>query len=350
MELMRLSLAIAIAAFLPFPMISCVAADGMMMVYTHDPYEDWDLSVEETQYGMINHVNGEERFILAIRVNSKTLEEAAGAVWMFAVPAQPESVNINLMPTISELNGEKVSDLAKEELCSNLILGYGTQLYPVLMVPLLGNSNSPVTLSDGSRFAGFGDSSADFVEVAKHVEAQGLTMEVVSTEYAEALDSYLQDRNMRLGNASYSLVEEYIGQDYCFVISWISDADEFLAEANIQYDRSTGSSYFEIGLFTRFPTDRIFYPLRLTSIYGETIVPMLLQVLGYVEPDEAGLSTGRLDAKVEHKVDSSYYVSPDQSEFFEGMGFAIDPYGERLRDVEYTDIVITVPSNQLEAD
>ena len=53
---------------------------------------------------------------------------------------------------------------------------------------------------------------------------------------------------------------------------------------------------------------------------------------------------------LEHKVDSSYYVSSDQRDFFVGMGVAIDPDGELLKNVEYTDIVITVPSSQLETD
>jgi len=336
---------VVVAALFALPLAMPLAsADGMMHYYS-SAYDDWNLSAEETQYGMINYVGGEERFMLTIRVDNESLDLADVAVWMFAIPADSDTIDIALMPAVTELNGETVADLARKELCSNLLLGYGTQLYPILMLPLFGAVDSPLVLSDGPRFSTDGG-----VEVTQHVESSGLTAEVVSTTQADALESYLEDRELHLDDAADSLIAEYIGQDYSFIISWISDMEQFRDEGVLQYDHSTGSYYYELGLYSVFPTDRIFYPMRLTSIYGETVVPMMLQILGHVEPDGSTFDYGKLDIAVRHCVDDHYYVSQGLSEFFTSDARTIDPYGDVMLGVEYTEVVITAPSEQLEAD
>jgi hypothetical protein len=338
---------VVVAALFALPLAMPLAsADGMMHYYS-SVYDDWNLSAEETQYGMINYVDGEERFMLTIRVDSESLDLADAAVWMFAVPADSDTIDIDLMPAVTELNGETVADLARKELCSNLLLGYGTQLYPILMLPLFGAVDSPLVLSDGYR-----DSMGGGVEVTQHVESRGLTAEVISTTQADALESYLEDRELHLDDAAVSLINEYIGLNYSFIISWISDMEQFRDEGVLQYDHSTGSYYYELGLYSVFPTDRIFYPMRLTSIYGETVVPMMLQILGHVEPDGSAFDYGKLGIAVRHSVDDHYYVyvSQEVSEFFTTDAQTIDPYGDVMLDVEYTEVVITVPSEQLEAD
>ncbi|HUV61241.1 MAG TPA: hypothetical protein VMW71_03625 [Thermoplasmata archaeon] len=340
---------VVVAALFALPLAMPLAsADGMMHYYS-SVYDDWNLSAEETQYGMINYVDGEERFMLTIRVDSESLDLADAAVWMFAIPADSDTIDIDLMPAVTELNGETVADLARKELCSNLLLGYGTQLYPILMLPLFGAVDSPLALSDGYR--GLLSTGGD-VEVTQHVESSGLTAEVVSTTQADALESYLEDRELHLDDAADSLIAEYIGQDYSFIISWISDMEQFRDEGVLQYDHSTESYYYELGLYSVFPTDRIFYPLRLTSIYGETVVPMMLQILGHVEPDDSAFDYGKLGIAVRHSVDDRYYiyVSQELSEFFTSDAQTIDPYGDFMLDVKYTEVVITAPSEQLEVD
>lgn len=336
----RLSIVVAVAALFAFPLIMPLASADGMMQYHSSVYDEWNLSAEETQYGMINYINGEERFMLTIRIGSESLNDADRAVWMFALPADADAVDIGLMPAVTELDGEKISDLARRELCSNLLLGYGTQLYPIMMLPLLGaGDRSSLLMRDGY---------SDEVEVSQHVEAYGFTSEVVSTMYADALDAYLQDRDLLLDEAAYSLMSEYVGQGYSFVVSWISDMGQFLDEAVLQIDRSTGEYYYELGLLSTFPTDRIYYPMRLTSIYGETVVPMMLQILGYVEPDDTAFDYGKLDIAVERKVTEHYYVPSGLSQFFASDGQTTDL--EYMSDVEYTEVVIMVPSEQLEAD
>lgn len=344
MAVNRLPLAMVVSALFVLPMMAPLAsADGMMHYYS-DVYDDWNLSAEETQYGMINFVNGQERFMLAIRIDDDSLRLASRAVWMFALPADASTVHVSLMPSVTELEGEDLGETASKELCSNLLLGYGTQLYPIIMLPLIGSTDHNSLL--------YGSRTPEDVEVSQHVESYGLTVEVVSTENADALDAYLEDCGLYLDSLSYSLITEYVGDEYSFVVSWISDVDQFLIEATPQYDHISESSYYELGLLSTFPTDRIFYPMRLTSVYGSAVVPMLLQVIGCVEPDDDAFDYDGLDIALEYKVEDNYYVSAQLSPFFtsDQLSDAPDGYAYVVRDLRYTEVVITVPSDQLKAD
>ena len=334
----------AVAAIFAFPiMVPLASADGMTHVYD-DVYDDWSLSAEETQYGLINLAGGFERLLLAIRVDSDALASADQAVWIFTVPGDPDLIDVNLMPEVRELHGEPVSNTARQEFCENLILGYGTQLYPAVALLLTPAMNPTLLLGEGSR------SYVPDVEVSTHVESRGMTMEVVSAQYADALEAYLQDLNLQLDEESVSLIGEYVGDEYAFIVSWISDIEQFKLDVPVQYDSSTNEPYYELGLFAEFPTERVFYPLRLTSVYGERTVPMLLQVLGFVEPDAEAADYGPLDIAVNHKVSSHYSVPPDLSPFFTPDGSSTEDEYMFFQNVRYTEVVIEAPSELLDAD
>lgn len=331
-------------AMLAFPMTMPLAsADGMTHVYD-DVYDDWSLSAEETQYGMINLAGGSERLLLAIRMDSDTLASADQAVWIFTVPGDPDLIEVDLMPAVREISGEPFSNTARREFCENLMMGYGTQLYPVVALLLTPSVNPTLLLGEDSRDYGSG------VEVSTHIESRGMTMEVVSAQYADALEAYLLGLNLELDDGSASLIGEYVGDEYAFIVSWISDVEQFRLDVPMQYDRTTDEFYYELGLFAEFPTDRVFYPLRLTSVYGERTVPMLLQVLGFVEPDDGAADYGPLDIAIEHKVSHYYSISPELSPFFTADGSStVDEY-MFLQNARYTEVVITAPSELLETD
>lgn len=334
------SLLTVVAFILASPMaMASAAADGMMYNYT-SVYDDWSLSAEETQFGLINYVDGRERLLLAVRINEIELADVDQAVWLVAIPGAPEEIDIDLMPGATELEGESMADLAAREFCSNLLMGYGTQLYPMLVLPFLAVSDS----EDLGR-----SDDSDGVDVSSHLESRGLTMEVLSTQYTAALAGYLEDRNLELDDDSYQVIGEYIGEDYAFVASWVSNVTQFLSETDMLYDPSSESHYYEFGFFVEFPTERMYYPLRLTSVYGDTVVPMLLQVIGHVEPDGSEFEYGQIDMSVQHMRDSTYYVGDDLTPFFTNDGTPAE-FGFYLTDVEYTQIVITAPSSDLAAD
>ncbi len=57
----------------------------------------------------------------------------------------------------------------------------------------------------------------------------------------------------------------------------------------------------QLGIFITFPTDKIYYPLLPTSIYGSTKIPITIYVLDYVEPETY--------KDISSYVKSSYYTS-----------------------------------------
>ena len=330
----RLVVAAAVAFIMVSPMaLSFAAADGMTYFGV---YDDWNLSAEETQYGLINHVNGLERLLLAVRLDEEELSTADQAFWIVAIPGDPGDIDIGLMPSMRELDGVPYADRAVKELSVGLLIGYGTQLYPLLALPLLA--------------VDYMDSASDDVDVYDHLDADGITMEVVSAQYASALDEYLQDQNLDLDDGSHQVIDEYIGEDFSFVLSWVSNVSLFMESSLPQeeYDEITDSVYFEFGLFVMFPTEQVYYPMRLTSVYGETVVPMLLQVIGHVEPDGSEFDYGPLGMSVEHMFEGYYPVLPALTPLFTPSGDEGDTM--RLRDLKYTQIVIKAPSEELTAD
>lgn len=57
----------------------------------------------------------------------------------------------------------------------------------------------------------------------------------------------------------------------------------------------------QLGIFITFPTDKIYYPLLPTSIYGSTKIPITIYILDYVEPETY--------KDISSYVKSSYYTS-----------------------------------------
>lgn len=275
---MRLARAACLAVVMMFssPIAAFdVAADGMM--YTFDPYfDEWGMSAEDSQFCLILHQDGIEMMALSIKVHANALEDATRACWVFQVPSAPENVDIDIVQQVPHLQGEKMSKLADDELSSDFMLMSCTQIYPALMI-------APALLltSDGYGFvsrAGESYNDSGFT-VFESISQYGVTSELVSSESGVEVAEYLSEKNLSLPSATQELLDEYVGGDYSFVISWISDVQAFRTHA------SSSGSYYSIGTFVRFPTERVFYPMRLTSVYGQTKVPVVVQVLGFVSPD-----------------------------------------------------------------
>jgi len=87
--------------------------------------------------------------------------------------------------------------------------------------------------------------------------------------------NYIDEKNVSLTEDALTIIENYIGKNYSFVISWISDVEQFREKYIIEeYDFNYwGVDYYEpffmLGVSINFTTDKIYYPLKLTSIYGE---------------------------------------------------------------------------------
>jgi len=238
--------------FLPLP----TRADGFA-IYTDRTY--FALHDETTQVAAINYENGREKLLLAVKLD-KLMDNSV--VWIVPVPADASKVKINIFQEFPEFSGEDillVAEESKEVVRHTALIIASTQIwtYPFL---------AAIMMSQIGHFLPPG------VEVHAHVEKEGIVTEVITAETATGLYQYLEGKNVTIPPGSIPVLNEYIGQNYAFVTSWVKSIhaeDKAITPA----------------IFVEFPTDKLYYPLKPTSVYGEKQIPVLLYVIGCVSPN-----------------------------------------------------------------
>ena len=234
-----------------FPLL--VFADGCMM--KADPYQDrWDYVNETNQQAFINYENGIQKMILSVG-----LEETSknGAVWVFPVPSNPEEINIDILNKLPEFEGEEISRTAQKVIDKLRGSAIRTQIY---IAPLFIITNIVMLGGDGVN---------ENVEVYKHIEKEGMVTEVITAKTGAGLYNYFQEKGLKIEEGSIPVLDNYIGKEYSFVVSWM--------------DKLSGSK--QKGVFISFPTEKIYFPLMPTSVYGKKVVPASIRVIGHVFPE-----------------------------------------------------------------
>jgi len=272
-----LTLTLIIFLILPF-----VAADGMSYKrYTwippgHDlPKEDWALLAENSQTALIEYNDGVERLSIAIDVEKADAEEV---VWIFPVPAEPQNSRINLNLDIPEFFGDDVVQLASER-----IWGFANGMRNTLGLPLIVGALSGIDPTFGlmSTTSGIGraESAADSgIIVYEHAELYGIVAELITARDGTSIYSYLENKGLTLPQEAVSILNEYVGKDYSFVVGWIEDYNEFLVG-------QTKTKKRLLAVSISFPTEELYFPLKPTSVYGYTTIPINVYVQGYVSPE-----------------------------------------------------------------
>ncbi|HRZ85494.1 MAG TPA: hypothetical protein P5277_01815 [Candidatus Paceibacterota bacterium] len=307
-----------------------VFADGMIHVYDKDM---WGLFTEEQQFCAINYKDGIQNMILTV----DTGEELRGekAVWIFPVPAKPEKTVINIIKGFPSLNGYDVEEQVDRTISNAFTAMRLTQTYTIPWI-LFGSFGS----------IGMGTSNKETlgmqgVTVYESIEKLGLTTELISATNGDSLTNYLTNKGLILETSSKAILEEYIGQEYSFVVSWISDVEKFKQEqgnqTNLYMGMRRGNS---IGVFITFPTDRLYFPLKPTSVYGSERVPAVIYVMDYVEPNL--YNEIKADSQVNYFFKEYYSPSEELRDFFNNQ--------EIINDLKYTKIKINPPSKYLTQD
>jgi hypothetical protein len=376
-------------------------ADGGMINF--DPYSGrWDYSDETNQQAFINYENGTEKMILSVGVGD--LNEGK-TMWIFPVPADPSKVVVDVVTKLPNLRGEEISEKAQSNLDDAKKWLQATQLFAL---PWVFASRSTLGTSDGfgatslpssSLGGSFKSALRPDVVVYEHLEKEGLTSEIVTARTAEGFDEYFSKKGLKIDANSIPVLQNYIGKEYSFVVSWIerkdfvltrddieeiinsmwsgsgaylderAQANKLVQELNIKYpgfsDKAIRSSSKDTkleftenemndfkrgikdqpeilklldngknqkGVFVSFPTDKIYFPLMPTSVYGSKIVPAEIRIMGHVTPDV--FSDIKSFTKTEYYWDESIQFDKELKAFYSGQG----------TDINYTKIEINAPS------
>jgi len=299
-----------------FVFIQPVSADGMIHIYDPDMYR-WGLVNENQQLTAINYENGFQNMILSVDVTEMRGEKA---VWLFPVPAKPDKIAIDVIKGFPRLWGYDVKERTDDTISGTFSVMRLSQVYtfPFMFMFYGYRDAMPSGLKEG-------------VTIHEQIEKMGLTTELISAKEGNTLYNYLTNKGLDLPFDSKSILDEYVGKEYSFVVSWISDVEKFKQESATtdMYGRTINT----IGVSITFPTDKIYFPLKPTSVYGSTRVPILIYVMDHVTPEL--YPEIRQESQVNYFVQDYYTVSPEFSSFFNGK--------TTIQDLKYTKIKMILP-------
>jgi hypothetical protein len=260
-----------------FPIIA--SADGM--VIWPDDY-GWRYRDEESQLAYINYDRGVEKMIISIGLK----EDTGSGVWLFPVPAKPEKVVIDVVDQFPDWYGNDIFSEAKNNLRD---VRYGlaiTQGYPLLFANrYIGRSISvnPMMNTIGAMPS---ETAKQDVVVYEHLEKEGITTEILTAKTSFGLYDYLKNKNLNVTEGSIPVLSNYIGKDFTFVVSWLTENSTTTTTTTDTYDNYSYNYYRKAnkGVFVAFPTDQAYYPLMPTSVYQSKVIPTTILVKGFVSP------------------------------------------------------------------
>ena len=317
-------------------LLPTVFADGMVIVI--DDNDMWGFHPETQQTAFIRYNNGIEKMLISVDIDANINGEKA--VWLFPVPSTPEYVEIDIMKGFPMVRGKDIDREFNDGLNNNVrfMLEYSTFpislpiLFLELFVGRMGNA-----LSEGA--IGFGKDSIGGVTIHQTVEMMGLTSELVTAENEVFFNNYLKEKGLELPLESRIIMKDYIGEKYSFVVSYISDIEKYKSEAKTSgYKRYNKA--VPLGVVVNFPTEEIYFPLKLTKVYGALEIPILVYVEEYVSPKL--YKQIKKETEVTYYKQNSFYVTNELKKFFDGKN--------RIKDMKYTKIKIDTKSDNFDED
>ena len=315
-RILYISIMLVILLSFNCPLAFC---DGRMRVFNPE-IQKWELQQMNEQLCVINYENDTQNMLLSIYLNDIKGEKAS---WIFPVPATPEKVNIDILKGFPIFKGKTVQDILNSRISRVCELMVSTQIYTLFF------------LSEQGRGLQGRHREALDVTVHQHLEKSGLITELITAENKDDLYIYLKDKGLDVSEEMKYALNDYIGKKYSFVASWISDINKFKKETYKQESRN-----YELSIFLSFPTLKMFFPLQLTSEYGDTRIPMTVYVLGYASPEI--FESIKADTHVDYLYSDFYGVAPDLVKFFNGT--------KKMKNFFYTKIFINSVSSNLVQD
>ncbi len=308
-----------VAMMFSSPLIMSARADGGVVA---EYEETFFYQLEKEQYAIIDHDDGYQDMFLSISVDWREAETAA---WILPVPSVPVSLDLaGLAPSVT---GTDIIRQAREDLKDTIVLAAGAYAGSILLgLPMYVWVTSLADTSEGVDGG---------VSVHQHLEKYGLTVEVISAKAGEDIYSCLGNMSIDVSPGSIDPLDLYAKKGYAFIVTWLTGPEVTVSEP---------------GLIFRFPTDRMFYPMMLTSVYGDKVIPTELFLKGLVTPDVYSAISGytRVDYFRDGYIGEGYWA--------EG-GYRTDPEVRNFTrffsndwDGEFTRVLIDAPAKALEED
>jgi hypothetical protein len=268
-------IAFIVTAMMAMPLVAAPAmADGVSWKTTTN-WEVWSHVEERSQFSIINFKGGYEKMIIALQVDESELQSGTRMFWLFPIPSEPQNASVDVVSEVPRLEGPPYSDRIKEEVSTDMMWYYcvlGSQLWTAVFAPFYAYT---LTLGTG------GGGSGQQVGVFDAADKYGLHTEVISADNASNLQTYLASQGIAIPSSDQTIVSDYISSGFCFVSTRIDNLNDFRENATVRTDGS--DRYYMMGVEADFPSEEIFFPLKLTSAYGDSDIPITVQVLDFVD-------------------------------------------------------------------
>lgn len=312
-----------------------VSADGMVI---WPDYDNWRYRDEESQLAFINFEEGIQKMIISVGLK----EDTGSGVWLFPVPANPDKVVIDVVDQFPEWYGSDIFSSAESNLRDiRLALGI-TQGYPIFFPERHYYQTASINAIPELGADSLGSMVKQDVVVHEHLEKDGITTEIITAKTSLGLYDYLKNKSLNVAEGSIPVLGNYIGKDFTFVVSWLTENTVVNATSTQEYyEYNYRYPYYEKankGVFVAFPTDQAYYPLMPTSVYESKVIPTTVFVKGFFDPE--------IFKDIKPYTEVNYYsdnYSNKTPEIFYSNQDSVNP-------LKYTKITINSPSKLLSED
>ncbi|HUK81450.1 MAG TPA: DUF2330 domain-containing protein [Verrucomicrobiae bacterium] len=224
---------------------------------------------EQEQIAAIDHRNGIERMVISVNFEA---EDADQALWIFPVPGDASQTKVDVVDAFPRFRGRDPREETLQQFGGCMTIVRATQIYPAFVEMMLVTGLS-------SRLGG--------VTVQSEVEKWGVHAEVITAESLDALENHLATKKAVVARENLRTIEPYLSKSYSLVVVWIASIEQLNKEFPELAQTARYAFRRQPCLAVEFPTEKGFYPMRPTSVYGTNVVPVRLYVVGYVDADTA---------------------------------------------------------------
>ncbi|NMC98730.1 MAG: hypothetical protein GYA62_03275 [Bacteroidales bacterium] len=259
--------------------------------------------------------------LLNVALNEKSADNKI--IWLFPIPAKPNETKIDIIDSAPTLIGKDLKSEFDRKFEYYKKLYFASQIF---FIPSLFD------LISSRNF--FQNRSVNDVEVLQKVEKYGITSELINVKNKTDFIEYLKSHKIKFSDDFNKILDHYIGNDYLFVLSWLSNRSKFKTKS------LESTNNFALEIFITFKTPKIFFPLKFTSIYKEAVIPINIYVMNFVTPEF--FSEIIPFSRSEYYSTPNFIVSPELKNFF----FNVNQFNE----LNYTKILINSDANNFVND
>lgn len=235
-----------------------------------------EIAQQGGQAAFIDWKDGHEKLFISIAVKNR--EQAKGLVWIVPIPAKPSDVQLGVEKEIPERKGKNIRS---------------TAIFKVLQIGKLALwFNAPAGLANFLETEILPPGGERSLDIHQSIIEKGITIELVTSSEDGELGKYLRDSGIKLPDEVSKKMDVYRGEGACFAIAHITDFEEFVKTGRKDIPEWTKRSqnekdwFYSLAMRLEFPSAKPYYPMRLTSAYGDQRVKVELAVRGLYKLDQ----------------------------------------------------------------